>query len=153
MKALTPTKQLDAFLAKYTPEMQRLGRALRKKMRARLPGTVEMVYDNYNALVIGYGPNDRASQAIFSLALFPRWVCLCFLQGAGLPDPDRLLLGSGNVVRHIKIADVEEWDRPAVQALIAAGLDRAKTPVEESTPHQLIIKSISEKQRPRRPTK
>jgi len=40
-----------------------------------------MVYDNYNALVIGFGPNDRPSLAIFSIVLFPRWVTLCFLQG------------------------------------------------------------------------
>ena len=48
---------------------------------------VEMIYDNYNWLVIGFSPTDRPSDAIFSLVLPPGRVTLCFLQGAGLPDP------------------------------------------------------------------
>ena len=87
--------RLDRFLAKYSPDIAALARAALAKMRARLPGAVEMVYDNYNALVIGFGPNERASDAIFSIVLYPRWVSLFFLQGAGLPDPRRLLKGSG----------------------------------------------------------
>ena len=46
-----------------------------------------------NALAIGFGPTERASEAIFSIAVFPRWVSLFFLQGAGLPDPDGILQG------------------------------------------------------------
>jgi hypothetical protein len=37
------------------------------KMRARLPGAVELVYDNYNALAIGFGPTERTSEAVFSI--------------------------------------------------------------------------------------
>src|ERR1039458_9537409 len=70
-----------------------------RKGGARLPGAVQLVYDNYNALVIGFGPSERASEASFSIVLYPRWVTLFFLQGAGLPDPRRLLKGSGKVVR------------------------------------------------------
>ena len=65
--------QLDGFLDKYTPEIVKLAKALLKKMRARLPGAIELVYDNYNALVIGYAPSERASEAILSLALYPRY--------------------------------------------------------------------------------
>ena len=35
----------------------------------------------------------------------PRWVTLCFLQGAGLPDPDGLLRGGGSRVRHVRLHD------------------------------------------------
>jgi len=54
-------------------------------MRARLPGAVELVYDNHNALAIGFGPTERASDAVFSIALFPRWVSLFFLRGRTSP--------------------------------------------------------------------
>ena len=84
-----PEIQLDAFLDKYTPPVATLARACLAKMRARLPGAVQLVYDNYNALAIGFGPSERASEAIFSIALYPRWVTLFFLQGAALPDPRR----------------------------------------------------------------
>jgi hypothetical protein len=60
-----------------------------------------LVYDNYNALAIGFGPTERASDVIFSIALFPRWVTLFFLHGVTLPDPYKVLRGSGKVVRHV----------------------------------------------------
>jgi hypothetical protein len=58
--AANPKRQLDSFLAKYDPAIRALARRVLVKLRRRLPGAVEMVYDNYNGLVIGFGPNDRA---------------------------------------------------------------------------------------------
>jgi hypothetical protein len=121
-------------------------------MRARLPGAQELVYDNYNALAIGFGPTDRASEAIFSIALFPRWVSLFFLQsGTCLRDPAGLLEGGGNQVRHIKLRTPNLLDDPAVEDLIAQSLEIAPAPIDPAQPRRLIIKSISAKQRPRRP--
>jgi hypothetical protein len=120
-------------------------------MKRRVPGATIMVYDNYNALAIGFGPNDRAGQAVLSLAVMPRWVTLCFLRGVGLPDPHGLLNGSGNQVRHLRLHSPEAFDDPRVQALITAALDRCEPPIDPAGPQRLIIKSISAKQRPRRP--
>jgi hypothetical protein len=147
---MTPEKQLAEFIAKFTPEMAKLIRGARAKMRKRIPTALELVYDNYNFFVIGYGPNEKAGQAIFSLAAQAKGLSLCFLQGAKLPDPKRLLRGSGNVVRNIRLESAETLDLPDVEALIAAALKRAKTPMPADGRHQLIIKSVSEKQRPRR---
>ena len=119
-------------------------------MRALLPCAIEMVYDNYNALAIGFGPSERASEAIFSLAVFPRWVTLCFLQGAKVADPEKLLNGSGNQVRHIRLTDPDTLLSPALRALMLAALRCARVPLLPSTKHRIIIKSISAKQRPRR---
>ena len=150
MKPLTPEKQLAGFVAKFTPEMAKRIRAARAKMRKRIPQALELVYDNYNFFVIGYGPNEKAGDAIFSLAAQAKGLSLCFLQGARLPDPSRLLRGSGNVVRNIRLETADTLDRPEVAALIAVALDRAKTPMPASGSHRLIIKSVSAKQRPRR---
>ena len=60
-------------------------------MKTRIPGAAILVYDNYNALAIGFGPNEKAGQAILSLAVMPRWVTLCFLWGVPLSDPRKLL--------------------------------------------------------------
>src|SRR5215467_1887917 len=149
-KALAPEKQLAAFIDRFTPEMAKRIRSARAKMRKRLPQAIEMVYDNYNFFVIGYGPNDKAGDAIFSIAAQARGISLCFLQGAKLPDPKRLLRGSGNVVRNIRLEDDQTLDHPDVEALIALALQRAKTTMPKSGKHQLIIKSVSAKQRPRR---
>jgi hypothetical protein len=142
--------QLAGFVAKFTPEVAALIREARERMRERLPHALELVYDNYNFFVIGYGPSEKASEAIFSLAAQAKGVSLCFLQGARLPDPDGVLKGSGNLVRSIRLESAETLDRAEVQALMKKALERAKTPIEPTGVHRLIIKSVSEKQRPRR---
>ena len=122
-------------------------------MRARLPGAQELVYDNYNALAVGFGPTDRVSEVIFSIALYPRWVSLFFLQnGPRLRDPEGLLGGSGDKVRHIQLRAPDQLSDPAVEHLIAQALERAVRPIDPAQPRRLIIKSVSAKQRPRRPT-
>jgi hypothetical protein len=151
MKPRPAEQQLDGFIAKYSPEVAALARAALARLRARLPGAIELVYDNYNALAIGFGPTERTSDAIFSITLWPRWVSLFFLQGAGLPDPNRLLKGSGKVARHLVLEDAEDLDRPAVQELIARALERARTPLDGTGPSRIVIKSVSARQRPRRP--
>ncbi|HEX8842773.1 MAG TPA: hypothetical protein VF757_10805 [Sphingomicrobium sp.] len=143
--------QLDSFIDKFTPEVATLTRELLRKMKRRVPGATIMVYDNYNALAIGFGPTEKASQAVLSLAVMPRWVTLCFLYGVGLPDPHGILNGSGTQVRHVRLHTAEAFDDPRVQDLIDAALDRCEPPIDSTREHELIIKSISAKQRPRRP--
>ncbi len=150
MKTPSPEKQLAGFIAKFTPEMAARIRAVRRKMRRRLPTAVELVYDNYNFFVIGYGPNERASEAIFSIAAQAKGVALCFLQGAKLPDPKKILRGSGNVVRSVRLETESTLERPEVRALMKAALARAKVSMPKSGAHRLFIKSVSAKQRPRR---
>jgi len=151
--AANPKKQLDLFLAKYNPPIASLARRALAKLRKRLIGSLEMVYDNYNALVIGFVPNERPSDAIFSIVLYPEHVSLCFLQGAGIPDPNGRLLGSGNVVRHVRLESAATLDDTEIVSLMNAALHRAKVPLDPKQTRRLIIKSISAKQRPRRPAK
>jgi len=77
----TPAAQLAGFMAKYTPAMARERRAALRRMRALVPGAVELVYDNWNGLVVGFGPNDRASDAVVSILMLPDHVTLCFIRG------------------------------------------------------------------------
>jgi hypothetical protein len=149
MPTRKPERQLAEFIAKFSPEMGKLIRATRAKMRAFIPQALELVYDNYNFFVIGYGPNEKAGDAIFSLAAQAKGVNLCFLQGAKLPDPYKLLRGSGNVVRNIRLESADAIDDPKVRQLMESALKRAKSPIPVDGSHQLIIKSISAKQRPR----
>lgn len=46
MKAKLPNAQFAEFLAKYSAEIAALARAVLRKMRSRLPGAIEPVYDN-----------------------------------------------------------------------------------------------------------
>jgi hypothetical protein len=150
-KERIPKEQLDAFIDRFTPEVAKMARKAIAKMRKLTPGSLELVYDNYNALAIGFSPTEKAGDGIFSIALFPPHVSLFFLQGAKLPDPTKRLRGSGNVVRHVVLADIAIIDEPDVQTLIDLALARAKVPLDPKQKRRLIIKAISAKQRPRRP--
>jgi hypothetical protein len=147
----SPDRQLNRFLAKYTPEVAAVARAALVRMRKRLPGAVELVYDNYNALAIGFGPNEKASDAIFSIAVYPRWVNLFFLRGASLPDPKGLLKGSGSQVRSILLEDAALLDKPAIRGLMSRALEAAPKPIDKTSRRRIVIKSVAAKQRPRRP--
>jgi hypothetical protein len=73
---LLPGKQVESFIAKFDPAIARVVRAARAKLRKRYPTANELVYDNYNALAIGYGPNERTSEVFLSLAAYARGVSL-----------------------------------------------------------------------------
>jgi hypothetical protein len=144
-------RQIKVFIDKFDPTNQRLIRALRRAVRKRLPSAYEMVYDNYNFFVFGYGPTERPSDAILSLAAQASGVTLCFLYGVGLPDPKKILRGSGNQVRSVRLPSVATLQGPDVDAIIAAAIARARAPFAGGK-IQTIIRSISAKQRPRRKT-
>lgn len=143
-------KQLDSFIDKFEPKNRTLIRAVRRQLRKRLPTANELVYDNYNFFVVGYGSTERPSDAIVSIAAAANGVGMCFIHGASLPDPKKILQGSGKQTRFIRIGSATMLARPEIEALLAAAVAKAKTPLPESGGGKLIIRSISKKQRPRR---
>ncbi|MFI5309860.1 MAG: hypothetical protein ACHQQ3_01395 [Gemmatimonadales bacterium] len=151
-RAVTPTRQLATFMAKYTPALRAEAKRIHAKLRTLVPGATELVYDNWNGLVIGFGPSEKASHAVLSIILLPKWVTLCFLYGAKLSDPSERLRGSGNRVRNIRLMNgLRDLDDPEVRALIRASLASAPVPIDPVARRKLVIRSISPKQRPRRP--
>jgi hypothetical protein len=113
-------------------------------------GSYELAYDNYNFFVLGYGPTERPSDCIVSMAAGANGVGLCFIRGASLFDPHKILRGSGKQTRFIRIESMDVLARPEVEALIDAAAALAKTPMRKSGGVKLIVRSVSAKQRPRR---
>ena len=150
MAEVSAKRQLDGFIAKFEPVIATEAKRVLVAMRKRLPGALELVYDNYNALAIGFGPSERASEVIFSIAVYPRWISLFLFGGQKLKDPKKLLKGSGNTVRHIVLQGAASLGDPDVKALMDACLRLADPPLDPEQKHRLIIKSVSAKQRPRR---
>ncbi|HKW48345.1 MAG TPA: DUF1801 domain-containing protein [Gemmatimonadaceae bacterium] len=141
--------QLDSFVKKFDPDNQALIVRIRKALRRRFPTANELVYDNYNFFVIGYSPTERPSDTIVSMAAAANGVGLCFIQGARLKDPHKMLSGSGKQTRFLRLPSPEILARPEVEELIAAAIAQSKTPLPEKG-GALVIRSVSAKQRPRR---
>jgi hypothetical protein len=145
----TAAKQLDEFIDRYSPDIAQLARQALAKLRKRLPGSTEYVFDTYSALAVGFGPRESAGSAVFSIALYPRWINFFFLRGATLPDPKGLLQGDGKVVRRIRLDDAAKLDDPDIRALMDAALARSE-PIDPSGRSRILIKSVNANPRPRR---
>ncbi len=151
MAGSSAERQVAAFIGKYSPEVAQVAREARGKIRKLLPGAIELVYDNYNALALAFGPSERPSELVLSIALYPRWVSLFFTRGAALTDPHGLLQGSGSKMRHIVVKGAAMLDSGPVRALLKEALATHPTRMPKSG-GRTIVKSVSAKQRPRRPT-
>jgi hypothetical protein len=149
--------QIASFFAKYEPATAKLGKALRAKLRARLPGLSEIVYvyESQGSLVISYSPTENGYEALCSLALYPRMAKLFFTQGPRLSksDPNRLLQGSGKMVRYVVLNSVADFDRAEIEALMAAAMKLAKIRLDAGAKSAVIIKAEEQKQRARRAKK
>ncbi len=151
-----PETQLASYFAKYEPAMVKLGKALRAKLRARLPGLFEIVYvyERQNSLVISYSPTENGYEGLCSLALYPHCVKLFFANGALLSksDPKKLLQGRATV-RYVEMNALLDFDRAEIEALMAAALKLAKVRLDASAKGAVIIKAEEQKQRASRATK
>jgi hypothetical protein len=145
----TAEQQLAGFIKKFDSKNAALIRSVRKVLRKRLPTANELVYDNYNFFVIGYCSTERPSDCILSIAAAANGVGLSFYYGATLPDPHKLLSGSGSQNRFIRLESAATLARPEVEELIAAAIAQAERPLPGSGKGKLVIRSISKKQKPR----
>jgi hypothetical protein len=146
----SPSRQLDTFIRRFDPAIRKLVREARAILHRKLPTAIELVYDNYNALAIGFASSERMSDTIVSLAVYARGVNLYFMYGAALADPHHLLLGSGNQGRFVRLESAATLDRREIDELLAAAIDEGETPLPRSGRGHVVIKSVSPKQRPRR---
>ena len=142
--------QLASYFAKYEPAIAKLGKALRAKLRARLPGLFEVVYvyEGQKALVISYSPTERGYEGLCSIGLYPGQVKLFFSQGARLSksDPSKLLQGR-SATRHVELKSVADFGRPEIEALLAAALKLAKLRLDAGAKGSVIIRADAQKQR------
>jgi len=143
--------RIAAFTAKYTPAIAAATSECRRRVQALFPRGFELVYDNYNALVFGFGPSEKASDAVVSVAAYPKWVTLFFLHGAALKDPARLLQGAGSQVRSIRLRTPADLDLPEISQLIAQALQPCADELASAPSLRTVIKSVSARQRSRQP--
>jgi len=148
-----PEARLEQFIEKFEPDRQTLIRAIRRKLRKRFPTGTELAYDNYNFFVIGYSPTERPSDAVLSLAAGANGLGLCFIHGAKLADPKKILQGGGRQTRFLRLPTAAVLARRDVARLVDAAVARSRAPFRARGRVRLVIRSVSKKQRPRRKTR
>jgi len=112
------------------------------------PGSVELIYDAYSAVATGYSFTGRPSDACIHIAVYAKWVNLGFNRGSQLPDPEGRLKGSGNWIRHIRIASLEDMKDTAIRGFVKAAVERAVYPQPAATPKpESIVRAVYARRR------
>ncbi|MBK8006517.1 MAG: hypothetical protein IPK12_22205 [Gemmatimonadetes bacterium] len=138
--AVTPAAELKGWLARLTPATQARVGALRTALRKRFPTANELAYDYGHSIVLTYAPSERGIEGIASLSIRGDEVTLVFNKGPQLPDPKRLLRGSGRMTRHVVLESARSLAQPEVQAFLAAAEKLADVPLPKSGKGALIIR-------------
>lgn len=146
----TPEVQLRSLIEKFDPKDQNLIRSVRSAVRKRLPSANELVYDYGTFFVISYSSTEQPLDAILATAARPDGLRLYLMKGPQLPDPKKLLTGSGKQTRFLRLEAAGQLAHPDVEALIAAAIDRAGAPLPPQGRGRLVIRTFGGKKSPRR---
>jgi hypothetical protein len=113
-----PPKDLLGFLKPYDPTVRKLALTVRDFVIAEMQPCLEIIYDAYNAVALGYGPTQSHHQGAVHIAVYSKYVNLGFNRGAHMKDPAKLLKGTGNNVRHITIKSADDLQHPAIRSYL-----------------------------------
>ena len=142
--------QLRTLGDKFAPAHLRLIGAMRRELRKRLPTAHEVVYEYKDFFVVSYSPNYRGYEGVLAIRASANGVRLYFNRGKELPDPAKLLQGSGNQTRWIHLEGASTLARPAVALLIDEAMARNRVPFARTGRGPAVIRSVSDQQRRRR---
>jgi hypothetical protein len=137
----TPEAQLRSFVGRLDAKEQKLFRAVRAVVRKRFPTANELAYEYPNSVVIGYSPTERGIDGIVSIAARADGVRLYLMNGPRLPDPKRLLQGSGKQARFVRVETASQLAHPDLDALISASVDQARMAFPAAGKGRLVIRS------------
>jgi hypothetical protein len=125
MRTIGTNKAVADLLEPYSAETQKLALATRELIFKVIPKTIEVV--DLKARLIGYGFGTKYTDMICSLMPTKAGVTLGIGWATELPDPQKLLEGTGKVHRHVKLQSRSDVDDPALKALLKAGIVHWKT--------------------------
>lgn len=143
-------RDLSKFLKPYPAEKQELALWLREFVWDQYPKANELIYDNYNALAIGWSVTDKLGHTFCSIALYRAGehnIHFGFYWGSEIADPEKKLLGNGNQYRYIQVTSKKEFPKAYIKKLVkeAYANSLAKVKDEKLLQQQglTITKSIS----------
>ena len=112
--------EFNAFVKQFSPQLQRLARTVRQFVRREMPDAIEQVKSGWHA--VWYGTTPKMGDIVVVIHLQDKYVNLEFARGATLPDPAKLLEGTGKNMRHVKIREERTLARPEFLALMRAAI-------------------------------
>ncbi len=146
------TKDLTKFLKTFDKEIVEVVLWLRDFAWDLCTQANELIYDNYNALSLGWSVTDKVGHNICSVVIYRanQNVHFGFYWGNEVSDPDKILLGEGKQYRYILVPEKKKFPKAYMKKLVNEAYTNALSKVKEQKKimhGQTILKSISEKKR------
>jgi hypothetical protein len=138
-----------ALIAKFASAHRQLVSAARRWLRGRLPTAHEIVYEYRDCFVISFSPSERGYEGVLAIRANGDGVKLYFNRGKGLPDPAKLLRGSGTLARWIHLEGASTLARPEVARLVDQAIAVNRVPFAPTGRGPVVIRSESVKPRRR----
>ena len=134
-------KDLTKFLQPFSKEIQELALWLREFIWDLYPNTNELIYDNYNAVAVGWSPTDRVGHTFCSIAVGSnKYVHFGFYWGSQIADPEKMLLGKGNQYRYIIVNNRDDFPKTYIKKLLKEAYANSLAKVEDK---KQIIKGMT----------
>ena len=146
------TEDLIKFLSPFKKEVSVLVLWLREFVWNLYPQTNELIYDNYNALALGWSPTDRPSHSFCTISVFRtnNNIHFGFYWGSEISDSEEKLIGNGKQYRYVLVKNKSEFPKTYIKTLLNEAYTNSLRKVKD--PKQIqqgktITKSISKNKR------
>ena len=141
------TKDLLQFLKPFNTKTADLALWLRSFAWDSFPECNELIYDNYNAVAVGWSPTLTMRDIFCSVAVYSNTsVHFGFYWGSKLGDPKGLLVGNGKQYRYLRVSSRKDFPidyaRELMNEAYVSSLAAAKD-LPSAPKGMTVVKSIS----------
>ncbi len=143
--------QVSALIEKIAPAHVSLVGAARRALRKRLPSAFEVAYEYRDWIVLSFSPSEKGYEGVLAIRADADGVRLCFHAGKSLADPEKLLKGSGSLVRWMELESAAALARPAVKRLIDAAIAQNRVPFARTGRGPVLVRPAAARKRTPRP--
>jgi len=125
-----PDRRLLGYLAPYDPHVASMALALRELVLEEAPEAIESLARGY-AVAIGFSFTGKPMKDGFChVVAYATHVNLGFNRGAELPDPVRILKGTGKAIRHVTLRSHEDLETALIRRYLQAAIEQAPRPIK-----------------------
>lgn len=112
--------EVKAFLSAYGANVQAIALQARMLILDIVPDALEQIDVPAKMLAYGFAPTYK--DLICVIMPQKEFANIGFPRGSTLPDPKKLLSGTGKRARHVKLTDAKQVDAAELRAFIQASL-------------------------------
>lgn len=143
-------KDVMLFLKPFPGNVKETTFWLREFVWNLYPDANELIYDNCNALAIGFSLTDKVGDVFCSIAVYSKHINFGFNRGSEIADPENILKGEGSLYRHLTISEKSDLPKTYITKLLKNARKNAVSKMKENAAGlkgKTITKSVSAKKR------